>query len=128
MSVGKTAAMIARRAHKRVSGVSVSYIRGLTTITPMATIGATRRDQQSTDGFVERKQIRDFLIDVAELIFDGGPSEPELDDVIEETDDAVVYVYRLVSPGGSEEPFRYSDRHRLIWRLHVELIEQRAAV
>lgn len=121
MSIGATAAKIARRSHKRTSGVSITYKRGGTSLSLVATIGTTRRDQQHNDGYVARKQIRDFLIDVADLSI----GEPEIDDEIEETAGGIVYVYRLVSPGGSEEPFRYSDRHRLVWRLHVELIEER---
>jgi hypothetical protein len=123
MSIGAIAAKIARRSHKRTNGVPITYKRVGTSLSLVATIGTTRRDQQSSDGYVSRKQVRDFLIDVADLSL----GEPELDDEIEETSGGTIYVYRLVSPGGSEEPFRYSDRHRLVWRLHVELIEEKVA-
>ena len=124
MSIGATAAKIARRSHKRTNGVPITYKRGGTSLSLVATIGTTRRDQQSSDGYVSRKQVRDFLVDVSDLASLG---EPGLDDEIEEVSGDTIYVYRLVSPGGSEEPFRYSDRHRLVWRLHVELIEEKAA-
>ncbi|TWT63191.1 hypothetical protein [Rubinisphaera italica] len=125
MSVEIIAARVSRRAHKKLNGFAVLYKRGELTCSPIATVGNTRRDQQFHDGHISRKQIRDFLIDAAELIIDNIPVEPELDDLIEETVGDRVYVYRVVSPGGNEEPFRYSDRHRLTWRLHVELIEER---
>lgn len=108
-----------------MNGVEVLYIRGALTCSPIATIGTTRRDQQFSDGHISRKQIRDFLIDVVDLVIDGERVEPELDDRIEETDGDRVFVYRIVSPGGNEEPFRYSDRWRITWRIHAELIEER---
>ena len=108
-----------------MNGVEVLFIRGALTCSPIATIGTTRRDQQMSDGHISRKQIRDFLIDVVDLVIDGERVEPDLDDRIEETDGDRVFVYRIVSPGGNEEPFRYSDRWRITWRIHAELIEER---
>ena len=125
MSAGSIAARVSRSAHKRANGVEVLFIRNGSTCSPIATIGTTRRDQQMSDGHISRKQIRDFLIDVVDLVIDGDQVEPDLDDRIEETEGGRVFVYRIVSPGGNEEPFRYSDRWRITWRIHAELIEER---
>lgn len=90
----------------------------------MATIGRTRRDQQSRDGVVSRVEVRDYLIDVSDYRFDSTAVEPQHDDEIREAVGDRVHVYRVVSPGGAEAPFRYSDRHRITWRIHTRLIDE----
>jgi len=127
MTAGKLAARTSRAARKRLNGLEVLYKRGAFTCSPIATIGTTRRDQQSADGLISKKQVRDFLIDVADLVLDGAAVEPQRDDVIEETDGETVFVYWVQSPGGSEPAWRYSDRHRITWRIHGQLIEERPA-
>ena len=122
--VGSIAARAARAARKQISGQQVTLHRGDLTTDFVATIGSTRRDQQNNNGFVTRVQIRDFLIDVADYILDEDVTAPQIDDELIEIQADRAYVYRLTSPGGTEAPFRYSDRHRITWRIHTELISE----
>lgn len=127
MSVGKIAAQIARSAHKRTHGVPVTYWRGNQSVTLTATIGRTRRDQQTHDGVITKREVRDYLIDVADLVIDGQQVIPHIDDEIREESAGTIFVYRLSSPGGDEAEFRYSDRHRVTWRIHTQLIGEQQA-
>lgn len=127
MSVGFTATRVARAARKRANGIPVTLRRGEGTGSAIATIGRTRRDQQQADGFFTRTELRDYLIDVADYQIDGEQTTPDIDDEIHETVAGRVYVYRLTSPGGSEPRFLYSDRWRITWRIHCELIDERDA-
>lgn len=114
-----------RQKLKLIDEVSVAYRRGEETITLTATIGKTEREQQNhQDGFVGRAQVRDFLIDCDQILFDGVVSDPQTDDAIIETENGTAYVYRITSPGGSEPAFNYSTRQRLTWRIHTELIDE----
>lgn len=118
MTFASIAARAARTARLHANGIQVVVCRDGECLPVMATVGTTRREQQQNNGFITRLQIRDFLIDVCDYPF----GEPQIDDEIHEIEGNRTYVYRLMSPGNSEEPYRYSDRHRITWRLHTQLV------
>lgn len=123
MNTALTAAKIARKSLKRLSGVSVTYRRGESSLSVVATIGQTTRNQNRTDDVVTKFTTRDYLIDASELVLDDERFEPQDGDQIEESfPDGTTRIYEAL-PLGNEPSSRFSDRHCLTYRIHTELIE-----
>jgi hypothetical protein len=99
----------------------VTYRRGLNMVVAKATIGRTVFEQDDGAGVIIRTQVRDYLIDTADLVLAGQPTLPEKGDRIEETDAGKKYVYEAL-PLGSEPHWRYSDPYRRTLRVHTKLI------
>ncbi len=99
----------------------IIYRRGEVESTVTATIGKTMADQDTGDGLVLRMEIRDYLIDSADLKLDGQPTLPERGDLIIENDDGKNFTYEVL-PIGNQRAWRYSDPFRLKLRIHTKLI------
>lgn len=99
----------------------IIYRRGEVESTVTATIGKTMADQDTGDGLVLRMEIRDYLIDSADLQLDGQPTLPERGDLIIENDDGKNFTYEVL-PIGNQRAWRYSDPFRLKLRIHTKLI------
>ncbi len=99
----------------------VTYRRGDSESTVIATIGKTLAEQEAGEGLVMRMEIRDYLIDTALLRLDGQPTLPERGDLIIETESGKTFSYEVL-PVGSQKAWRYSDPFRLKLRIHTRLI------
>jgi len=108
------------RRHEHLTR-SVTYLRGVNSVTLQATIGKTVFDQQDQLGVVQRTESRDFLVRAVDLVFVGGKTLPQQGDRIVESGEAPSLLYEVVSIG-AEPPFRFSDPERQTLRIHTKFI------
>jgi hypothetical protein len=101
--------------------LSVSYVRGASTVEVQATIGRTVFEKADEYGIVTKTESRDYLIRTADLVLDGQPTLPKRGDQIRETEGTTTFVYEVLSPG-DEPVFRYSDPYRKTLRIHTKHI------
>lgn len=101
---------------------TVVYVRGANQASVSATIGRTLLKLEDGYGGVHMQWTdRDFLIAPTELILAGLPILPERGDIIRETKNGTTYLYEVMAPG-SEPPWRWSDPHRQLLRIHTKQI------
>ena len=101
---------------------TVVYVRGANQASVSATIGRTLLKLKDGYGGVHMQWTdRDFLIAPTELILAGLPILPERGDIIRETMNGTTYLYEVMAPG-SEPPWRWSDPHRQLLRIHTKQI------
>ena len=101
---------------------SVTYQRGVDSVSVQATIGRTVFEVDNGHGVLERIESRDFLILVADLVLVGWAVLPTRGDRIRETQGAVTYVYEVMAPG-KEPEWRWSDPYRKTLRIHTKQID-----
>jgi hypothetical protein len=100
----------------------VTYQRGLNQVQVQAVIGRTLLKLEDGYGGVHMEWTdRDFLITPSELILAGLPILPERGDIIRETENGTTYLYEVMAPG-NEPPWRWSDPHRQLFRIHTKQI------
>ena len=104
----------------------VTYRRGVESVVVKATIGRTLFEQDDGAGVIVRLQVRDYLIDTADLVLAGEPTLPAKGDRIEEIDAGQKHTYEVL-PLGVEHHWRYSDPYRRTLRIHTKLIATEAA-
>lgn len=101
---------------------TVTYQRGEDSISISATAGTSNFEQIDEHGLVNQLRTRDFLIEAADLVIDSVLVNPQIGDKIIETDGAVTYFHRVMSPGGGATPWRYSDPYGKVLRIHTKLV------
>ena len=99
----------------------VTYRRSVASVAVQATIGRTIFETDDGSGLIVKSEVRDYLIQTAELLLAGDPVEPAKGDRIEEVDGTVTYIYEVASVG-TEPCWRYSDPYRKLLRIHTRLI------
>jgi hypothetical protein len=100
----------------------VTYQRGVNQVQVQAMIGRTLLKLEDGYGGVHMEWTdRDFLIATADLILAGSPVLPERGDIIRETENGTTYLYEVMAPG-NEPPWRWSDPHRQLFRIHTKQI------
>jgi hypothetical protein len=104
----------------------VTYWRGADAVAVKATIGRTLFEQDDGAGVTVRVQVRDYLIDTADLVLAGNPTLPAKGDRIEELDASQKHTYEVL-PLGGEQHWRYSDPYRRTLRIHTKLIATETA-
>ncbi|MCO6455476.1 MAG: hypothetical protein J5I93_09280 [Pirellulaceae bacterium] len=104
----------------------VTYRRGVESVVVKATIGRTLLEQDDGAGVIVRLQVRDYLIDTADLVLASEPTLPAKGDRIEEIDAGQKHTYEVL-PLGGEQHWRYSDPYRRTLRIHTKLIATEAA-
>jgi hypothetical protein len=87
-----------------------------------ATIGRSTYEQDDGEGIITRSQVRDFLIDTADLLLSAIGTLPRRGDRVLETDGNTTFVFEVMALGG-EPPWRYSDPFRLKLRIHTKQID-----
>lgn len=108
-----------RKAHM---SREVVYRRDLFNSAVAATVGRTVFEQDDGVGTIIRTEVRDYLIDTADLVLPKlGQVLPERGDKIEETEGSRTFIYEVVSIG-SEPHWRYSDPYRKTLRIHTKHI------
>ena len=99
----------------------VTYRRGVDSVPVQATVGRTLFEQDDGSGAIVRTEVRDYLIDTADLVLAGQPALPERGDRIEETEGGKKFTYEVM-PLGTEPHWRYSDPYRKTLRVHSKHI------
>ena len=108
-----------RKAHM---SREVVYRRDLFNSAVTATVGRTVFEQDDGVGTIVRTEVRDYLIDTADLVLPKiGQVLPERGDKIEESEGSKTFIYEVVSIG-SEPHWRYSDPYRKTLRIHTKHI------
>ena len=93
----------------------ITYSRGAVSLTMCATIGNTAFDSEQADGSMIRFESRDYIFEAAKLVPLLGL--PQDGDLIHDGD----HTYELLALNGAQ-PFRYSDRHRTLLRVHTKQV------
>jgi hypothetical protein len=102
----------------------VVYKRGNAAVALCATVGRTLMKLNDGDGGIRMEYSdRDFLIPTSTLVLGGTNVTPERGDLIKERKNGILYTYE-VFPYGGEPPWRFSDPHRQMLRIHCKLIDQ----
>lgn len=106
---------------KRHLARKVAYLRGADQVEVDATIGRTEFEQADEYGVIHRTESRDYLVSAADLVLGGVVELPKAGDRIRETDGEQLLIYEVLAPGG-EPPWRWSDRHRRMLRIHTKYV------
>lgn len=102
-------------------GVSITYRRGSDTVALTATVGTELLRITESDGRVRTLRTeRDYLITAADLVINSAVTTPARGDLIDETIAGVTKRFTVLSPGGQEPAWRYSDRRRVRLRVHTK--------
>lgn len=112
-----------RKKHRTVD---VTYRRGGDSVAVKATIGRTLFEQDDGAGVTVRVQVRDYLIDTADLVLAEQATLPAKGDRIEEINAGQKHTYEVL-PLGGEQHWRYSDPYRRTLRIHTKLIATETA-
>lgn len=99
----------------------VMYRRSVDSVSVQATVGRTVFEQDDGSRVIVRTEVRDYLIDTADLVLGGQPALPERGDRIEETEGGKKFTYEVM-PLGTEPHWRYSDPYRKTLRVHTKHI------
>ena len=97
---------------------TVTYERGIDTVTLSASIGKTVFEIDNGLGVVERTESRDFLVLTDDLVLAGSPTLPERGDRIREPQGTNTFM----APG-NEPHWRYSDPYRKTLRIHTKHVK-----
>lgn len=117
----------AARAHQRVGGVEVRYVRPVPgqaslEVTLRAVPGQTTYETLDAAGTtIIAAQSRDYLIVAADLVLDGEPTQPARGDRIIETEEDGDHTYELLELPSSN-CWRWSDEQHVRYRVHTKQI------
>lgn len=116
---------VAVRVLKKSAGVTVTIRRGALSGTATAIKGQSEHEQvDDTGAIVEQVRLLDWLIAPAEYMLGGEAVEPKAQDLIEEVSGGVTYTYKVLSPIAGQEPWRYTDPHKTLLRVHSKLVKK----
>lgn len=112
-------AWLGGKRHTSMAG-TITYVRGVDTVSLSATVGKTDFEQLDESGVVQRIESRDFLIRTADLVLAAVTTLPRAGDLIRETEGPQTFVYEVMAPG-DEPPWRYSGaQDRSTLRIHTK--------
>jgi hypothetical protein len=104
----------------------IVYRRRADDVNVRATIGRTLL--KLDDGYGGVRMLwtdRDYLIRVADLVLGSNPAQPQRGDQIREIVGAQTLVYEVLAPG-EEQPWRWADPHRQMFRIHTKQVATEA--
>lgn len=102
---------------KSSAGSSVTYTRGGTNSTIVATIGKSVFETQDATGIIEAWESRDFIVKTADMPY----SEPQRGDTITETVGGTSCIFEVMSPSNSPL-FSYGDAFGSTVRIHTKRV------
>lgn len=89
--------------------------------TVAATLGNSRHEVPDSEGFLVEIQVRDWLIQAADLADGGEQIEPELGHLIRYTVRGQVHTYEVTAPAAGRPVWQWSDRDFTRRRIHTVL-------
>lgn len=104
-------------------GVSVTYTRGVQSVTLTAWVGRTAFAQLpgTGTGAAVIWGDRDYLVPAADLLLGGQVVTPQRGDRITEVIDGASLTFEVMAPG-AEPAWRYSDAGRQTLRVHTKKV------
>lgn len=109
------------------AGKPVTYVRGEDSISLLAVPGNKPMRTMSDFGARVDYTMQDWLIAASDLVIGGVRQYPERKDIIDVVEGAWVRRYEVLSPGGDEPAWRWSDPNNVAMRVHTKLIEEGGA-
>lgn len=103
---------------KRFGASAVTYRRGESSVSILATVGRTERQIDEGNGLLTRVESRDYLVTAADLVIGGAAVFPRAADQVVEADGSV---YELMDFPG-EGFCRWSDPYRVTLRIHTKRV------
>lgn len=108
----------------------VTYRRGGQSVSLLATVGRTPFETDDSEGAKISYELRDYLVQAADLVLGGVQVEPERGDEIDQVIGGATLTYQVMPPvtissggvGQKEDCFRYSDEFRKTLRIHTKLV------
>ena len=100
------------------AGVSVTYTRGVQTLSLTAVVGRTVFASNAEGGPRIEFGDRDYLVKVADLTL----GVPKVGDRVAQTVDTVAMVFEVQNPETGEPAWRYSDPARTVYRIHCKRV------
>jgi hypothetical protein len=107
---------------KSVAGSSVTYRRGVNTVSLTAVKSVVRVVLDGDDGTSVEADRVDWLIAAADLVLAGSQTEPVEGDQVDETVGSSTYTYELM-PLGTDACFRRMDPQGQGLRAHSKLVQ-----
>lgn len=106
------------------AGQAVTYARAYDEVEITATPGS--KPMRVLDEFGVRVDWtgQDWLIAAADLVLDGDAVEPRRGDEVTHVSGGFTLVYEVLSPGGDEPCWRWSDPHHTTYRVHTKLVDR----
>lgn len=106
-------------------GRSVTYTRGAASVTLTVTLG--RKLLKVGDDLGGLRMVmtdRDYIIVAADLVLSGSLTTPAKGDTITDAGDpdGVSRTWEVLSPGGDEAPWNWSDPYRILIRVHTKQV------
>jgi hypothetical protein len=104
------------------AAVEITYTRGTSSVQLNATAGSyLLKLSEPNGGFRIVHTDRDYVFPAQNLILDGVVTVPQSGDQITEvTADGVTRTYVVMTYGGGEPLYRYSDPFRTLMRVHTK--------
>ena len=130
MSIQERALALGLKAGARATRTALTYTRpgAVASTDLMGTQGKKLFKIQDPDQPAVMVETVDFLILAADLVIDGNVTEPMEDDYITRIQGGKKNIYRVLSPGGDEPIFEYSDTGRTMLRVHTKFYDQEDVV
>jgi hypothetical protein len=111
---------------KAQAGRSVTYRRGAASVTLTVTLGKKRLMLgDDVGGLRIQHSDRDYLIAAADLVLSGSLTTPAKGDTIldDNEPDGTARVWEVLSPGGDEAPWQWSDPYQQLLRCHTKWVD-----
>ncbi len=102
---------------------SVTYKRGVDSVTLAATVGRTDFDVLDNEtAMLTRVESRDYVFPAADLVLDSAQVLPERgDQIVEIGDDGKTRTYEVMAPAPRMAHYRWSDPYHERLRVHTKL-------
>jgi len=121
MNLLKTGASWLAEQLQENASEAVIYRRGSDSVPVQATLGSQLLRSTDRQGFTKMERTeRDFIIRAADLILSGQLVKPQRGDIVDILDpDGSTDRFEVV-PYGQDAPYRFSDPHQLMFRIHAK--------
>ena len=103
--------------------VDITYIQGGVSESLCGSVAKTTFVYMDNNFVTQRKESRDFIINVADMLISTVPVKPQKGDLIYEDVDGIRYTYE-VGAYNNEPPWRFAGVHRTAFRIHSKIIKE----
>lgn len=105
---------------KALAGESVTYDRNGEAVALTAIPGDTQAEQDDGTALTIQTTVKDWLVDVVDLVLDSVAVEPERGDLIKQTIGSATHTFEVLPFG--ESAYTFTDRLNTRYRIHTKLI------